>query len=341
MDPDRKRTSDAIAAANSLVEWLTETFDKDSNYTVAVTTAGDLVVSKVKGLSVGTGSKPTGPGQKILNHVKGNSDYKDYNVYVAGKFTNDAASNHAEMCILAACGKGEVAYIKCTSPNCAYCKTTIEAYDITNGNDESEGEGKSQIGWCHPYLRVSYGTAHGNAPGQLEELKKVSDMDASGEPVDDRLFKKGGRATSSPSAGNLILMSPKAKSREKVADKSEAKKPGAGKAARSPISERSTVSFDNKRAKEQIINSPPKKGSGAASKVRGGVEKKAEVGSDSEDDSPESSGTSPEKAEVDTGKEKTNVSTSKKKFEVKPSPRRSDRLRKKTLKKAKSPAKRG
>ncbi|MBT2226105.1 hypothetical protein [Nonomuraea sp. NEAU-A123] len=334
MEPDRKPKSEANAAADLLVEWLAKTFRKASNYTVAVTTGGDLVVSKVGGLSVGSRSKLTGPGQKILDHVKDNPDYKAYNVYLAGKFTNDTASNHAEMCILAACKRGGVAYIKCTSPNCAYCKATIAAYGITNGN--AKGKGKSQIGWCHPYLQVNYGTARGtDVDAQLEELAKVSAMDASGVSVDDSLYKEGGLAQSPPSEGALTLISAKPKPREKSADEGEVKKSGARKTVKSPIFDRSTVSFDNKRMKERIINSPPQK-SGGTSKVRGGVESKAEVGSDSEDDSAEISGTSPEKAEVDPGKEKTKVTTSKKKPEVKQSPRRSARLRKRTLPRAKT-----
>ncbi|MEU7863798.1 hypothetical protein [Nonomuraea sp. NPDC049141] len=338
MDPDRNPKLKARAAADSLVEWLSKTFKKASNYTVAVTTGGDLVVSKVGGLSVGPRSKTNGPGQKIRNYVKGNSAYKDYNVYVAGPFTDDVASNHAEMCILAACGKGGVDYIKCTSPNCAYCKKTIAAYKIDNGNPKNE-VGKSQIGWCHPYLPVNYGTAVGNdVKAQLKELAEVSALDASNESVDAGLYKEGGLAPS-PSKGELASISAESEASEKDADEGEEKKPSPRKPlkVRSPGSGK--VLFDSKRMKERIINSPPQK-SGGTSKVRGGVESKAEVGSDSEDDSTEISGTSPEKAEVDPAKEKTEVTTSKKKSVGKQSPRRSARLlRKRTVAKAKASTK--
>jgi hypothetical protein len=154
-------------------------------------------------------------------------------------------------------------------------------------------------------------------------------MDADGKAVDGRLYKLGGRATSRPSQGKLTLISPKSEAREKIADEGEEKKSSTRRTVKSPTFARSTASFDNKRTKEQIINSPPQK-SGGTSKVRSGVEKKAEVGSDSEDDSPESSGTSPEKAEVDTSPEKT---------KVKQPLRRSDRLRKKSPTKTKTPVK--
>ncbi|WP_283136052.1 hypothetical protein [Rhizohabitans arisaemae] len=67
-------------------------------------------------------------------------------IYFAIKFTRDGPiSNHAEMCILAAVGqknlKNALNYIKCTSPNCRYCKQAMVTYEVNNNGNADDGDG--------------------------------------------------------------------------------------------------------------------------------------------------------------------------------------------------------
>ncbi|MBT2232609.1 hypothetical protein [Nonomuraea sp. NEAU-A123] len=274
----------AQAAADSLVDWLSnQEFTKDSNYTVAVTTGGDLVVSKVDGLSVTT--KAGSPGQKIIQHVKDNdATYGNYNIYAVGKFTRDGLNNHAEMCIFAYSGKDGVAYIKCTSPNCKLCKRTLEAYNVTNGNEKDPREPASQVGWFHPFLPVTYGTGRANKAieEQLTELEKVSQMDASSKSVDKSSFVYGGETPSKPYKPKVKFIH-EATQTEKTAKESEEKKTSGRKSIIPKGGDGSTFS-KTKRTGPKQTNAPRTKPSGDGNEIKSSRGRKVAASSDSPGD---------------------------------------------------------
>ncbi|MEU7744263.1 hypothetical protein [Nonomuraea sp. NPDC049158] len=256
----------AKAAADALIGWIGgQPFSADNNFTVAVMSATVLVVSKVGGLSAGGRRSKDGPGQKIMDHLKGNRAYRGYQVYAAGPFTPDNQSNHAEMCILAACGVRNVKYIRCTSANCGFCKDALEAYGLrdVNANAKSKIEGASQVAWCDPFMPVAYGTAvkENALDAQRKELKKIIKMAADGTRVTALDIKEGKYLVSRPKAGNLTLMDPNVKARNAAAD-STAEKTGKIRKMAKPL----TVSDDevpftaNKRRK--LVSAPSSDDSG-------------------------------------------------------------------------------
>ncbi|MEU8151888.1 hypothetical protein [Nonomuraea sp. NPDC048901] len=256
----------AKAAANALIEWIgKQDFSADNNFTVAVTGVAKLALSKVGGLSAGGRRSKDGPGQKIMDHLKANRMYRGFQVYAAGKFTPDNQSNHAEMCILAACGVRNVKYIRCTSPNCGFCKDALEAYGLgeVNANAKSKIEGASQVGWCDPFMPVAYGTAakKSTLAQQRAELKKIIKMKADGRSVTARDIKEGMYLSTRPSPGNLTLMDLNVKASGAAAD-SDAKKTGKIRKMAKPlaVSDDEVPFTANKRRK--LVSAPSSDDSG-------------------------------------------------------------------------------
>jgi len=73
--------------------------------------------------------------------------------------------------------------MKCTNPNCDFCKAALETYGVTSGN---EGGGKVQLGWAHPYYPISYGTQL-----QAPIAQQVAELESLGKTPKESEVKKG------------------------------------------------------------------------------------------------------------------------------------------------------
>jgi hypothetical protein len=160
----KKFLGNAIDAANYLAEWMIQNdFGAENNFTVGVIDSGDLIISKVGGLSAEHSDSISLRKEIIAQGIN-----KDRSVYLAPSFSNIPASNHAEMCLLATGEK--IVYMICTGPNCEFCKRTMAAprYSVPSGNS---GAAKPQKGWTHPYYYVGYGSQQPSSLSeQYEEL---------------------------------------------------------------------------------------------------------------------------------------------------------------------------
>lgn len=190
--------TDPSKAADALVAWISkQPFSGENNFTVGVYKGNHLVISKVGGITTAAAS-----AKEIIAFIKKNSMETGRKIYLAKSFAkkDGPVSNHAEMCILAACGAEDLSYIKCTSPNCKFCKATLLAYDIKNANAEGP-DGKTQTGWRHPFLRVNYGNVLSSSESeQLAELKKINkDKMIDGPP-------KYGQSASYDPKGDMALV---------------------------------------------------------------------------------------------------------------------------------------
>ena len=169
----KRKKIDGKVAANAIIAWLKDhKYDKETNYTIGVLNNDDLMISKVGGATAGIAA---------ILALKGEILDQGYNVgrniYLANKFVPQAASNHSEMCILAAAHarNQRVLYIKCTGPHCPFCAETMRYYKVQQGNDVGT---VSQKGWAHPFLRLFYGTQvtnGGNQQAWVRELRQVHD----------------------------------------------------------------------------------------------------------------------------------------------------------------------
>ena len=162
--PKKKRKTSGKVAANGIIDWLNENgYGGDSNYTVGVDKDDDLIISKVNGVTEDADAMVAlGP---IIVQKEWNLERR---IFLAQKFNTAVGSNHAEMCVLAASGRDTLAYMKCTNPNCDFCKAALKTYNVPSGNG---GGGKSQQGWAHPFYPIFYGTQIGALAPQVEELK--------------------------------------------------------------------------------------------------------------------------------------------------------------------------
>ncbi|MFF5209690.1 hypothetical protein [Streptosporangium sp. NPDC000396] len=176
--------------------WIADQpFSKNSNFTVAVYGANDLIITKVGGIT-----DKADAAQQIFAEIKSQSMHTGRRIFLAQSFTTDGSvSNHAEMCILAAVGAENITYIRCTAPNCKFCKETLQAYKVNNGN-AGPLDGKSQVGWRHPFLRISFGTQLPGTPDQqLDELKEIH---RTGEVPARPAY--GQRSSGDPASGNFF-----------------------------------------------------------------------------------------------------------------------------------------
>jgi hypothetical protein len=156
-------------AADAIIQWLNGNgYGGATNYTAGVLNNDDLMISKVGGVTARTGAIA-----QLGIEIQARGYHTGRRIYLAQKFTNDSASNHAEMCILAAAAaRGQtVQYMKCTGDHCPYCAETMSANRVTLGNPISP---KSQQGWAHPFHRLFYGTqTSGTQQAKLLELRAV------------------------------------------------------------------------------------------------------------------------------------------------------------------------
>lgn len=135
------------------------------NYCTALTTSGDIYISKVKGVTANTAylTATIGPLIRQANLHVGRS------IFLAQEFNKDVGSNHAEMCIMAAaCASGhQLTVIYCTGPHCAFCACMMRKAGIRLG---AAGGGVDQEGWAHPFVPVSFGSQSGDTRSQLRAL---------------------------------------------------------------------------------------------------------------------------------------------------------------------------
>ncbi|TQS27016.1 hypothetical protein [Microbispora sp. KK1-11] len=163
----------ATEVAKTLVGWIRDqTWSGVNNYTVAVYRDNDLIISRVKGIP---GLESQG-AQEIVRYIQAQRMNLGRAIYFATAFTSGdgAASNHAEMCILAAVGAGnlsDITFMLCSAANCKYCKMLLAKFKINNGNATGP-DGKSQQGWYHPFVPLRFGTQMGTEADQLKELQK-------------------------------------------------------------------------------------------------------------------------------------------------------------------------
>jgi hypothetical protein len=164
------------------------------NFTVGVGKNGDLVISKVNGISTAAADS-----QKLKAIIIKNGINQGRSVYVASKFYSAAGSNHAEMCVLAGGQDLGIDFVVCTGPNCAFCKVTLEHYGVKSGN---RGVGGSQMGWSHPFFPLGYGSQlDGSQADQLNELKRFHEFH-----YDRNVIKLGRWGTSNPRYNNKIKL---------------------------------------------------------------------------------------------------------------------------------------
>jgi tRNA(Arg) A34 adenosine deaminase TadA len=161
---------DGNTALTDILAFLTDNMNKDSNYSVALLGNGDLVISKVNGV---TGRAKGMSDLKKLITSKGIETGRD--ICLAQKYNTALGSNHAEMCIVAAANAmGQtVTTMGCTGPNCPYCAAYLEHAGITSLNAGQDG--RSQQGWAHPTDKVFWGTqvSGKSLADQVKDLKAV------------------------------------------------------------------------------------------------------------------------------------------------------------------------
>jgi hypothetical protein len=175
-------------AADGIIQWLNSNgYGGDSNFTVGVTVNGNLILSKVNGITAEAKAM-----KELKPVIEEEGWHVDRYIYLAQKFNTAVGSNHAEMCILAAIGRGNLTYMKCTNPNCDFCAAALKTYNVPSGNS---GGGKSQQGWTHPFYPIFYGTQIGGVKAQVTELKGL------GQDPEKKQIKLGTWGVSLPSGG--------------------------------------------------------------------------------------------------------------------------------------------
>jgi hypothetical protein len=179
-------------AVTSITAFLKTNMRSDSNYCTALLANGDLIVSKVNGVTGAAGGM-----NELRAHITTNGFDTGRHVYLAQKYNTALGSNHAEMCILAAArALGQaVTQMACTGPNCPYCAAMLAHENVVSAN--AGVDGKSQQGWAHPYSKMFWGS-------------QVSDRSVADQVQDLKEYLKGngaeiGMATLASSAGKSIL----------------------------------------------------------------------------------------------------------------------------------------
>jgi hypothetical protein len=185
----------ADAAANQINSWLRQNPPPGQavNYCVGVASNGDLYISKINGVTAATAYV----AQQLGPYITNNNLHLGRDVYLAQKFNNAVGSNHAEMCIMAAAGQGQISKIYCSGPHCGFCSAVMSkdnvALGAAQGNDEQQG-------WAHPFVPLSYGSQFSNdTEGQLTELKGLPLLPGQHQ------IQKGGWMTTSPTPGKRTL----------------------------------------------------------------------------------------------------------------------------------------
>lgn len=139
---------------------------QQENYTVGLTEGRALVISKAGGVTAETA------GMDELRDAITRAEWWTTgfirHVYLAQTFGAGGASNHGEMCVLAACKalRDPLALIECAGQNCSACFAMVE--DVTL-NEESE---LPQQGWVHPCAPIAMGTQRpGSWRAQVASLR--------------------------------------------------------------------------------------------------------------------------------------------------------------------------
>lgn len=165
------------AVVDDLIEWIEEQDfylkGQQPNYAVGLTASGNLIISKVGGVT----EKTTGmlDLQKEVSESQWFSDNAP-TVYLAQKYGGDGNSNHGEMCVLAAADAlGEqLVYIKCTGDNCPACFAMLASAGVATGNAQATG---TQSGWVHPRGRMNLGTQLPSRwTDQIQELNAYNQL---------------------------------------------------------------------------------------------------------------------------------------------------------------------
>jgi hypothetical protein len=172
---------DGQTAVTIVLAFLTSNMDKNSNYCVALLGDGDLIISKVNGVTGAAGGM-----EALKSHIRLKKIEKGRSIYLAQKYNNALGSNHAEMCIVAAAkemGK-TVDEMGCTGPNCPYCAAMLEHEKIDSRNAGQDG--KAQQGWAHPTEPVFWGSQVKDVPVDLQ----VADLKAYLKGAEPKIGKR-------------------------------------------------------------------------------------------------------------------------------------------------------
>ncbi|WP_152627564.1 hypothetical protein [Streptacidiphilus melanogenes] len=153
--------------------------DASENWTVAITDASSMIISRANGVTWGVAGMRKAGREIMQMHGRTLTG----GIYIANKFTK-GASNHSEMCILAAAERlGErVTDLECGAQNCGACGSVIQAKGITNTSPA--GSGRSQTGWSHPYVAVFIGTQKSDEAMRLGWWEQVELLDT--DPIGAR-----------------------------------------------------------------------------------------------------------------------------------------------------------
>lgn len=160
----------ATTAMGRICAELKAKMSKDSNYSVAVLGNGDLLISKVNGVTSATAKM-----NEIRSFIEGEGLQLGRTIHLARKYNTGLGSNHAEMCILAAAKalNQPVRSMSCTGPNCPYCATMLAHEQVVSTNAGQDG--KAQMGWAHPWEPWFWGqqvSATASLGEQVEDLRK-------------------------------------------------------------------------------------------------------------------------------------------------------------------------
>ena len=166
-------------AFNAILQYLKNNMPLDSNYCVAALQYGDLIISKVNGVTAAT-SAINGLQEMILE--QGLHENRD--IYLAQKYNTEMPSNHSEMCILAAARmlKMKVLSMGCTGPNCPYCAAMLSHEGVPSANEIAT---RQQIGWAHPWENLFWGSSVNNQKVnvQVADLKRYLQAPKEYKPI--------------------------------------------------------------------------------------------------------------------------------------------------------------
>jgi len=167
------------AVVDDLIKWIKKQEfylkGQQPNYAVGLTANGNLIISKVGGLTDRTGGM-----DDLQTEIQQTQWFSDNapTVYLAKKYGGDGNSNHGEMCVLAAADAlGEqLTYIKCTGDNCPACFAMLASAGVATGNAQATG---TQAGWVHPRGRMALGTGLTSSwSDQIKELNAYNQLTA-------------------------------------------------------------------------------------------------------------------------------------------------------------------
>ncbi|KIQ66387.1 hypothetical protein TR51_01800 [Kitasatospora griseola] len=182
---------------NFVLNWIHKhpTGGQEANWTVAITGAPAMIISKADGATSGLA------GMRDLSlAIKEQGWYHTLKgAYLAQTFTRDGNNTHAEMCILAGAKSlnQSVVDMKCASPNCQACADTLACAKV---NNQSSCSTTPQSGWVHPFWPMALGTQlTASWENQIKELKAFNKL--SDEAKKNFKNKYTMRLTSPPAGG--------------------------------------------------------------------------------------------------------------------------------------------